>query len=116
MMLALLGRAASAEQVIVMNVDSYDQKLLSLDKGERADVVVYLKSSGEPLNGFHVVLRKSGSGKISDVVSDNSGTIYFRDLGAGVYRLHLQPQPGMGESVAIGDFQVKYSRERYGKR
>ena len=99
-----------AQVVEVTSPDFDEKKTLTLDGGQTADVVVYLKSAGEMVNGIQVLLLdRETEQRLAVGRSNQDGMVLFGRLSAGKYvvttnktRLFRKTRP----TVAIGDVDI----------
>jgi hypothetical protein len=96
-----------ADPIVVATSASDEEKRLELPQFAKAKLIVYLKSSGEPLDGLVVELRRLGADlSQKEERSEANGIVSFSGLTPGRYRFELRRTPQTGPSIGIGDFNI----------
>lgn len=100
----------SAGKVIKVALkNTFDQKSLTLADGQKADIVVHLKSGGEMLGGYRVYLVTTGDAKpVLFTTCDDFGVARFKSVPAGDYTVVLAKTAKQEKenSVSLGDLQL----------
>ena len=102
-------RVSLADTIRVRYQDSYEVVVYDLKESKAADIVVYLKSAGEPVDGFHIVLLGKEDKDLRGVIRSNQhGEATFGDVPAGSYliRLWMKKQRLARSTVRIGDVKI----------
>lgn len=104
---------AAAEEVKAFCRELYDTATIDLEPGEKADLTVYLKSSGDPVDGFILQLfklpLKAGVSPIQELKSDRYGIVVFKGLTPGAYHFQFKPSDKPLLTTDIGDMRFKKS-------
>ena len=103
---------AFAQTIEIVSRNIPDVYRLELAEGEKATITVWLKSSGDPLDGYTVQLWTMSKGSpavIAEKISDAQGVIFFRGMGSGRYLIVLKRTDKPQLTVDLGDMRL--SRE-----
>ncbi len=114
LLLTFLVSSAFGEEVKVQAFDAdVESRKIELKEGQTAELIVYLKSAGEMLDGFRLfLLRDPANTLIATERSDETGVITFGDLAAGEYTVLLRKnktQKYRYPTVEIGDIRLQPS-------
>jgi len=115
---ALPWRAA-ADELRVSSGSDYETRVLSLAPEERGEVTVFVNSRGHSPENFVISLARSG--ETVEVIERRrtgaNGTVRFRNVPAGDYRVTLRQELGEADSyeATIGDV-VLSKPSQLGKR
>ena len=109
--LLFAANTVCAEVIEVGSINSFERQRLELKGNQKADVTVYLKSLGEMLDGFKVVLRSVEKNVEKSLISDDSGVVTFHNVPYGLYMLSVDRDKNIREGtlVSIGDFRLTVS-------
>ena len=105
----IFSSIATAEQVEVRFEGSYESRTLEVEKGQTADIDVYLESAGRPVDGYTVALiRHKDSRILRSITSAESGHLRFLNVPPLKYKVKIIaiPKPLRGAFVSIGDVRV----------
>lgn len=106
--------AEEGQKVEVGHFSSYEFREISLKKGETADLMVFLSSQGEMVEGYKISLVRERTRRVvKTVVSGTHGVVTFPNLRPDKYTIVLRRtnRQRKTSSVAIGDFRLKKSEE-----
>lgn len=102
---------ASAAEVRVMCREIAEIYSIEIEQDERVQLTVYLKSSGDPLDGYKVELYsfplQRTARPLAEQRSNIHGTVTFRDLPPGSYHVQMKPEEKPVLTVEIGDMRLK---------
>jgi len=104
------AQSALADQVRAVCRELTETATLELEKGEKAKLTVYLKSSGDPVDGFTVQVftfpMRKNPVPLAEVKSNRHGIAEFRDLLPATYHFQLKPGEKPLFSTQIGDMRL----------
>lgn len=96
-----------AEIIEVSHVNSYEVKRLEVQSGETVDVVVHMKSAGEPLDGMRVMMISNSDGRMmASLVTDPMGVVRFQRVPPGQYSVSWERVRAVEDDegrIGIGD-------------
>ncbi len=103
-----------AQKVVVGFPGSFEQKTISLEPGESADIVVHLLTFGVVVSGYKIALVRDVDGKLlSTIISDKHGLVKFSRVPPGEYTVTMlrTEEQKMEAQIGIGDVIVSLSEE-----
>ncbi len=119
LLLFFVPQLAHSEPMRVGFDGDYEEKILELAPTETGTVTVFLKSSGRPLEGYHVGLVRYQDKKVMmSVVTDEQGEVRFANVPAARYIAMIlrAPKEQFEDNVSIGDVLVsRYQQDDAGK-
>lgn len=105
-----------SESLEVTPVNSFEIKKLELAEGQTADIIVYLKSVGEPVNNFLVTLKRDIDNKrVAAMLSDRYGRVSFEKVSLGRYRVDVNKkilEGGDVSTVSVGDILLSVHTDK----
>ena len=111
------NRKPRIKKVEVGHFGSYEFRSIELQKGETADLMVFLASQGEMVEGYKISLVRERTRRVvKTVVSGSHGIVTFPNLRPDKYTIVLRrtARQRKTSSVRIGDFRLKKTSEYEG--
>jgi len=108
--LSLASASVRADQLEILVPDTGDRTILELKSDEAAELVIYLKSFGDLVSGFHVTILDDQDRAVGRNVSDMQGLTKFTNLPPGRFRVVVEKkwnERGGRATVSVGDIRVK---------
>lgn len=84
-------------------------KKVQLKNKEVAELTIHLKSFGDPVSNFAVMLFDDDGREVGRSVSDDSGILKFLEIPAGRFRINVERKlnnRGGDSTVNVGDFYM----------
>ena len=115
---SLAVASAWADRIQVTNTDNDEVRKLEVPPGQHADIKVYLKSFGDVVDNYQVLLfSEEGGRQVAALSSDQNGNVEFLNLPPGNYHVDVNKKlktEGKLSTVSIGDVMLRVSgTERY---
>jgi hypothetical protein len=107
------AKHALAATLAVSLTNSYEERKLELKSGQTAEVIVYLKSAGQTLDGYKIALVNNATRRSERLAnSDLHGIVRFKGISAGSFTVLLsRPKNRVGSrSVNLGDVVLEIEK------
>ncbi len=105
--------SAFADWIEVYNADSEEVRKLEVKPGQAVDIMVYLKSFGDMVDNYLVILRTDEDGKrVAAFLSDINGRVKFAKVPPAKYHVEVNKKvrtDGRMSNVSIGDVMLSES-------
>lgn len=101
--------SAAAEQLEILCPDTEEQVIVDLGSGEAAELIIYLKSFGDLVGGYRVIVLDDQDHQVGKNISDMFGVAKFTNMPAGRYRVFVEKkwnERGGLSTVSVGDLKV----------
>ncbi len=105
----VLSESALAEKLEIYSPDTGDRLTVDLDSGEAAELIIYLKSFGDLVGGYRVVVLDDQDRQVGKNISDMFGVAKFTNMPAGRFRIFVEKklnERGGVATVSLGDLKV----------
>lgn len=101
---------ALAEQLEVLVPETDERLTIELGPTEAAELIIYLKSFGDLVSGFHVTILDDQDRGVGRNVSDMHGIVKFTNLPPGRFRIVVEKkwnERGGRATVSVGDIKIR---------
>lgn len=107
---------AEAIEIYSPETDNFSE--LTLAYGETAELTVYLKSFGDLVSDYGILLFNNDKKLIGKGISDVNGVVIFTKVPAGKYRLAVERKlndRGGVTMVSVGDIRIEKTKSEQNK-
>ena len=106
---------AQAAQLEIICPDTDDRAVVELGEGEAAELIIYLKSFGDLVGGYRVIVLDDQDHQVGKNISDMFGVAKFTNMPAGRFRVFVEKkwnERGGQSTVSVGDLKVTKIRKQ----
>ncbi len=116
LLLLFLGALpAQAEKLEIFSPDTDHRIELTLTANEAAELVIYLKSFGDLVGGYRVIVLDDDGHQVGKNISDMFGVAKFTNMPPGRFRVFVEKkfnERGGVSTVSVGDLKVNKIRKQ----